>query len=160
VEGGPRWGEHRRRPHPRRARLRRPRADVRTFEEYVFGGHVECAKNVPLVFPKYDPQDPSMPGRPTERTEAGTGAWELAHVRQGSGRRTAPATYAAKGPSDREPEATEVRAARSSVCRTPGAEAERGGMGTRRRESPVEWLHWEVYRWQSWSTRRAARSPA
>jgi rhodanese-related sulfurtransferase len=39
--------------------------DVRTFEEYVFGGHVECAKNIPLVFPKYDPQGPSMPGRPT-----------------------------------------------------------------------------------------------
>ena len=25
--------------------------DVRPFEEYVFGGHVEMAKNVPLVFP-------------------------------------------------------------------------------------------------------------
>jgi len=38
--------------------------DVRTFEEYVFGGHVETAKNVPLVFPKFDPEGPSMPGRP------------------------------------------------------------------------------------------------
>jgi len=38
--------------------------DVRTFEEYVFGGHVECAKNVPLVFPRFDPEGPSMPGRP------------------------------------------------------------------------------------------------
>ena len=38
--------------------------DVRTFEEYVFGGHVEAAKNVPLVFPKFDPEGPSMPGRP------------------------------------------------------------------------------------------------
>jgi rhodanese-related sulfurtransferase len=38
--------------------------DVRTFEEYVFGGHVEMAKNVPLVFPRYDPEGPSMPGRP------------------------------------------------------------------------------------------------
>jgi rhodanese-related sulfurtransferase len=38
--------------------------DVRTFEEYVFGGHVEVAKNVPLVFPKFDPEGPSMPGRP------------------------------------------------------------------------------------------------
>ena len=38
--------------------------DVRTFEEYVFGGHVECAKNVPLVFPMFNPKGPSMPGRP------------------------------------------------------------------------------------------------
>jgi rhodanese-related sulfurtransferase len=38
--------------------------DVRTFEEYVFGGHVECAKNIPLVFPRFDPEGPSMPGRP------------------------------------------------------------------------------------------------
>ena len=38
--------------------------DVRTFEEYVFGGHFEFAKNVPLVFPKFDPEGPSMPGRP------------------------------------------------------------------------------------------------
>ena len=38
--------------------------DVRTFEEYMFVGHVEAAKNVPLVFPKYDPDGPSMPGRP------------------------------------------------------------------------------------------------
>ena len=38
--------------------------DVRTFEEYVFGGHVETAKNVPLVFPRFDPEGPSMPGRP------------------------------------------------------------------------------------------------
>ncbi len=38
--------------------------DVRTFEEYVFGGHVESAKNIPLVFPKFDPEGPSMPGRP------------------------------------------------------------------------------------------------
>jgi len=38
--------------------------DVRTFEEYVFVGHFEMAKNVPLVFPKFDPEGPSMPGRP------------------------------------------------------------------------------------------------
>jgi rhodanese-related sulfurtransferase len=38
--------------------------DVRTFEEYLFVGHVEAAKNVPLLFPKYDPEGPSMPGRP------------------------------------------------------------------------------------------------
>jgi rhodanese-related sulfurtransferase len=38
--------------------------DVRTFEEYVFVGHVEMARNVPLVFPRYDPAGPSMPGRP------------------------------------------------------------------------------------------------
>ena len=38
--------------------------DVRTFEEYIFGGHVEVAKNVPLVFPRFDPDGPSMPGRP------------------------------------------------------------------------------------------------
>ena len=38
--------------------------DVRTFEEYVFGGHAPMAKNVPLVFPKYNPEGPSMPGRP------------------------------------------------------------------------------------------------
>jgi len=38
--------------------------DVRTFEEYVFSGHVEAAKNVPLVFPKFNPKGPSMPGRP------------------------------------------------------------------------------------------------
>jgi hypothetical protein len=29
--------------------------DVRTFEEYVFGGHPEMAQNVPLVFPRYKP---------------------------------------------------------------------------------------------------------
>ena len=38
--------------------------DVRTFEEYIFVGHVETAKNIPLVFPSYDPVGPSMPGRP------------------------------------------------------------------------------------------------
>ncbi|HUL86194.1 MAG TPA: rhodanese-like domain-containing protein [Actinomycetota bacterium] len=38
--------------------------DVRTFEEYVFGGHFDAAKNVPLVFPKFDPEGPSMEGRP------------------------------------------------------------------------------------------------
>jgi rhodanese-related sulfurtransferase len=38
--------------------------DVRTFEEHVFGGHVECAKNIPLVFPKFAPDGPAMPGRP------------------------------------------------------------------------------------------------
>jgi rhodanese-related sulfurtransferase len=38
--------------------------DVRTFEEYIFVGHVETAKNIPLVFPRYDPEGPSMPGRP------------------------------------------------------------------------------------------------
>ena len=38
--------------------------DVRTFEEYIFVGHVEAAQNIPLVFPRYDPDGPSMPGRP------------------------------------------------------------------------------------------------
>jgi len=38
--------------------------DVRTFEEYIFVGHFEFAKNVPLVFPRFDPEGPSMPGRP------------------------------------------------------------------------------------------------
>jgi rhodanese-related sulfurtransferase len=38
--------------------------DVRTFEEYIFVGHVETAKNIPLVLPRYDPAGPSMPGRP------------------------------------------------------------------------------------------------
>lgn len=38
--------------------------DVRTFEEYVFGGHAEMARNIPLVFPKFNPEGPSMPGRP------------------------------------------------------------------------------------------------
>ena len=38
--------------------------DVRTFEEYTFVGHLEMAHNVPLVFPKYDPKGPSLPGRP------------------------------------------------------------------------------------------------
>ena len=38
--------------------------DVRTFEEYTFVGHLEMAKNVPFVFPKYDPDGPSLPGRP------------------------------------------------------------------------------------------------
>ncbi len=38
--------------------------DVRTFEEYTFVGHLEMAKNVPLLFPKYDPKGPSLPGRP------------------------------------------------------------------------------------------------
>jgi rhodanese-related sulfurtransferase len=28
--------------------------DVRTFEEYIFGGHPEMARNVPLVFPKFE----------------------------------------------------------------------------------------------------------
>jgi rhodanese-related sulfurtransferase len=39
--------------------------DVRTFEEYIFVGHFEMAKNVPLVFPRFDPEGPSMPGRPS-----------------------------------------------------------------------------------------------
>jgi rhodanese-related sulfurtransferase len=38
--------------------------DVRTFEEYTFVGHLEKAKNIPLLFPKYDPKGPSLPGRP------------------------------------------------------------------------------------------------
>jgi rhodanese-related sulfurtransferase len=38
--------------------------DVRTFEEYTFVGHLEMAKNIPLLFPKYDPKGPSLPGRP------------------------------------------------------------------------------------------------
>ena len=31
--------------------------DVRTFEEYIFVGHLEMAHNIPLVFPKYKPPD-------------------------------------------------------------------------------------------------------
>ncbi len=38
--------------------------DVRTFEEYTFVGHLEMAKNIPLLFPKYDPKGPALPGRP------------------------------------------------------------------------------------------------
>ena len=38
--------------------------DVRTFEEYTFVGHLEMARNVPLLFPKYDPKGPAIPGRP------------------------------------------------------------------------------------------------
>jgi len=38
--------------------------DVRTFEEHVFGGHPEMARNIPLVFPKFNPEGPSMPSRP------------------------------------------------------------------------------------------------
>jgi rhodanese-related sulfurtransferase len=38
--------------------------DVRTFEEYTFVGHLEMARNVPLLFPKYDPKGSSLPGRP------------------------------------------------------------------------------------------------
>jgi rhodanese-related sulfurtransferase len=38
--------------------------DVRTFEEYTFVGHLEMAHNVPLLYPKYDPKGPSLPGRP------------------------------------------------------------------------------------------------
>jgi len=38
--------------------------DVRTFEEYTFVGHLEMARNVPLVFPKYDPKAAALPGRP------------------------------------------------------------------------------------------------
>ncbi|MCP4380345.1 MAG: sulfurtransferase [Hyphomicrobiales bacterium] len=38
--------------------------DVRSFEEYFFGGHFSAAKNVPLVFPKFDPEGESLPGRP------------------------------------------------------------------------------------------------
>jgi rhodanese-related sulfurtransferase len=38
--------------------------DVRTFEEYLFVGHFEMAKNIPLLFPRFDPDGPSIPGRP------------------------------------------------------------------------------------------------
>ena len=38
--------------------------DVRTFEEYIFGGHPEMTRNIPLVFPKFNPEGPSMPGSP------------------------------------------------------------------------------------------------
>ena len=38
--------------------------DVRTFEEYTFVGHLEMARNVPFIFPRYDPKGPSLPGRP------------------------------------------------------------------------------------------------
>ena len=38
--------------------------DVRTFEEYTFVGHIEMAKNVPFIFPMYDPNGPVLPGRP------------------------------------------------------------------------------------------------
>ena len=38
--------------------------DVRTFEEYLFVGHVEGALNVPVIFPRFDPKGPSAPGRP------------------------------------------------------------------------------------------------
>lgn len=45
---------------PRRVHI----LDVRTFPEYVFGGHPEMAHNIPPVFPKFDPEGPTMPGRP------------------------------------------------------------------------------------------------
>ena len=44
--------------------------DVRTFEEYIFVGHLEMARNIPLVYPKFDPPDeddeqaPALAGRP------------------------------------------------------------------------------------------------
>lgn len=38
--------------------------DVRTFEEYIFIGHIASAKNVPFSFPKYDPAGETMPGAP------------------------------------------------------------------------------------------------
>ena len=39
-----------------------PILDVRTFEEYVFGGHPEMARNVPFVFPKFEkPDDNNAP---------------------------------------------------------------------------------------------------
>jgi rhodanese-related sulfurtransferase len=38
--------------------------DVRTFEENLFGGHAEMARNIPFVFPRFDPAGPTMPGRP------------------------------------------------------------------------------------------------
>src|SRR5579871_3112301 len=44
--------------------------DVRTFEEYVFGGHAEMAKNIPLLFPKFiKPREgaapvAAIPGKP------------------------------------------------------------------------------------------------
>ena len=31
--------------------------DVRTFEEYIFVGHLEMARNIPLVYPKYELPD-------------------------------------------------------------------------------------------------------
>jgi hypothetical protein len=33
--------------------------DVRTFEEYTFVGHLEMARNIPFVFPRYKP--PALP---------------------------------------------------------------------------------------------------
>lgn len=45
--------------------------DVRTFEEYIFVGHMEFARNIPFVYPKYEPPEdsdaesvPSHGGRP------------------------------------------------------------------------------------------------
>jgi rhodanese-related sulfurtransferase len=44
--------------------------DVRTFEEYVFGGHALMARNIPFFFPKFERQvngkvqAPSLPGKP------------------------------------------------------------------------------------------------
>jgi rhodanese-related sulfurtransferase len=44
--------------------------DVRTFEEYVFGGHAEMAKNIPLLFPKFirpregEAPAAAIPGKP------------------------------------------------------------------------------------------------
>ncbi len=37
--------------------------DVRTFEEYVFGGHIQTARNIPLVFPKFDREDCAKTGK-------------------------------------------------------------------------------------------------
>jgi len=38
--------------------------DVRSFEEYIFVGHAEMARNIPLVFPKYEPPECSVEPNP------------------------------------------------------------------------------------------------
>jgi rhodanese-related sulfurtransferase len=43
--------------------------DVRTFEEYIFGGHAEMARNIPLFFPKFNrsAKDDAWAGAPGEK---------------------------------------------------------------------------------------------
>jgi rhodanese-related sulfurtransferase len=42
--------------------------DVRTFEEYIFGGHADMAQNIPLLFPRFAP-----PGEASQAAPAASG---------------------------------------------------------------------------------------
>lgn len=47
--------------------------DVRTFEEYIFVGHAEMARNIPLLFPKFElpPDTKGQPAAPSGGRPAG-----------------------------------------------------------------------------------------